>query len=80
MGRGGPTIEAAGAWAKLRAEGACGAGLAERGRERRARQVDAVQGERHHVGSGDGFEGEAVDAAAKVDHACGRLGGATEGK
>ena len=81
MGRGGPTIEAAGAWAELRAEGACGAGLAERGREGRARQVDAVEGEGHHVGSGDGRGvGEAVDAAAKVGHARGRLGGAAEGK
>eukprot|EP00964_Phaeocystis_antarctica_P027740 scaffold15650_cov58-Phaeocystis_antarctica.AAC.3 len=61
MGRGGPIIEAAGAWAELR--------------------VDAVEGERHHVGSGDGRGvGEAVDAAAKVGHARGRLGGATEGK
>ena len=55
--------------------------LTQRDREGRTRQVDAVQGERHHVGSGDGRGvGEAVDAAAQVGHAGGRLGGAAEGE
>ena len=55
--------------------------LTQRDSEGRTRQVDAVQGERHHVGSGDGRGvGEAVDAAAQVGHAGGRLGGAAEGE
>ena len=55
--------------------------LTQRDCEGRTRQVDAVKGERHHVGSGDGRGvGEAVDAAAQVGHAGGRLGGAAEGE
>ena len=56
-------------------------GLAQRDRKGRVRQVDAVEGERHHVGSGDGRGvGEAVDAAAKVSHARSWLRRAAKGE